>query len=326
MPVQSEDELLSIENDPIYALAAPASFGQPGVACFAARRTGLARSEDGGHTWLNAYESFLSGQLLATSSVVLSPDYARDHVVFTGVHGGVVRSNDGGHHWRSAIFPPPAPMVVALVVSPNFGEDGILFAGTAENGVFMSSDGGANWSAWNFGLLDLNVLCLAISPNFVEDETLFVGTTTGLFVSANGGRAWREVVMPADLTTVLSLAVSLHYRDDRTVYVGTEEHGLFHSSARKIQAGVPWEKVGQSSLTQPINAILLASDFPRPWDLLVLHGSELLYSPNQGETFEQWTRPGLEPDFEIMAVAAPAGFGPGSPVLIGRGEGEVLVV
>jgi photosystem II stability/assembly factor-like uncharacterized protein len=307
-------------------LAAPASFGRPGVACFAARRTGLERSDDSGHTWLNAYQSFLSGQLLATSSVVLSPDYERDQVVFAGVHGGVVRSNDGGHNWRSAIFPPPAPLVVALVVSPNFGEDGILFAGTAENGVFMSSDGGANWSAWNFGLLDLNVLCLAISPSFAEDETLFVGTTTGLFVSTNGGRAWREVVLPADLTAVLSLAVSPHYKDDRTVYAGTEEHGLFHSSAGKIQAGVPWERAGQGSLTQPINAILLAPDFPQSCDLLVLHGSELLYSPNQGETFQPWTRPGLEPDFEIMAVAAPTGFGPGPAVLIGGGQGEVLVV
>jgi photosystem II stability/assembly factor-like uncharacterized protein len=326
MTEETEDELAPNGKDPIYALAAPASFGPPGVACFAARGTGLARSEDGGHTWLNAYESFLSGQVLATSSVALSPDYARDHVVFTGVHGGVVRSNDGGHNWRSAIFPPPAPMVVALVVSPNFGEDGILFAGTAENGVFTSSDGGANWSAWNFGLLDLNVLCLAISPNFVEDETLFVGTTTGLFVSTNGGRAWREVVLPQDLTAVLSLAVSPHYKDDRTVYAGTEEHGLFHSSAGKIQAGVPWEKVGQSSLTQPINSILLSAEFPQSRDLLVLHGSELLFSPNQGETFQQWTRPGLEADVEIMAVAAPAGFNPGSPVLIGLGEGDVLVV
>jgi hypothetical protein len=216
--------------------------------------------------------------------------------------------------------------VVALVVSPNFSEDGILFAGTAENGVFVSSDGGANWSAWNFGLLDLNVLCLAISPNFVEDETLFAGTTTGLFVSTNGGRAWRDVVLPADLTVVLSVAVSPHYKDDRTVFAGTEEQGLFVSSAGTIQAGVPWEKVGQSSLSQPINAILLASNFPQPCDLLVLHGSALLYSPNQGETFQPWSRPGLGADFEIMAVAAPTGFGPGAPVLIGGGEGDVLVV
>jgi photosystem II stability/assembly factor-like uncharacterized protein len=326
MTDQSEDELLLSGNDPIYALAAPVSFGQPGVACFAARRTGLMRSDDGGHTWLNAFQSFLSGQLLATSSVALSPNYARDLVVFVGVHGGVVRSNDGGHSWRSAIFPPPAPMVVALAVSPNYSEDGILFAGTAENGVFVSSDGGANWSAWNFGLLDLNVLCLAISPNFVEDETLLAGTTTGLFVSSNGGRAWREVELPADLTAVLSLAISPHYKDDRTVFAGTEEQGLFQSSARKIQAGVPWEKIGQSSLTQPINAILIAADSPQPSDLLVVHGSELLTSPNQGETFQPWTRPGLGADFDIMAVAAPAGFGPGAPVLIGGGEGDVLVV
>ena len=321
MPNQTEAELLSIETDPIYALAAPTTIGEPGAVCFAARGAGLARSEDGGHTWLNAYESFVTGQVLATASVALSPDYARDHVVFAGVLGGVVRSTDGGQSWRSAIFPPPAPLVVALVVSPNFGEDGILFAGTAENGVFVSSDSGANWSAWNFGLLDLNVLCLAISPNFIEDETVFAGTTTGLFVSSNGGRAWREVVLPVDLTAVLSLAVSPHYKDDRMIFAGTEEQGLFRSLA-----GMQWAKVSPDDLTQPINAILLASHSNQPPDLLVLHGSQLHYSADQGETFQHWTRPGIETDVEIMAVAAPAGLGPGAPVLIGLGDGEVLVV
>ena len=101
---------------------------------------------------------------------------------------------------------------------------------------------------------------------------------------------------------------------------------MFHSSVDKIQAGMPWEKVGHGSLTEPINAILLASDLPKPSELLILHGSELRYSPSPGETFHPWTRPGLPPDFEIMAVAAPTGFGPGSPVLIGGSGGEVLVV
>jgi photosystem II stability/assembly factor-like uncharacterized protein len=326
MAAQSADELVSTEDDPIYAMAAPPSFGQPGSACFAARRTGLARSDDGGHTWLNAYASFLTRQLLATSSVALAPNYARGQVVFAGVYGGVVRSNDGGHSWRSAIFPPPAPSVVALVVSPNYDEDGILLAGTAESGVFVSSDGGASWSAWNFGLLDLNVLCLAISPNFVEDETIFAGTTTGLFVSSNGGRAWREVVLPVDLTAVLSLAVSPNYKDDRIVFAGTEEQGLFRSSTGKILAGASWAKVGPDGLTQPINAVLLASDSNQPPELLVLHGSELLYSADQGETFQHWARPALAADLEITAVAAPNGFGLGSPALIGLGDGEVLVV
>ena len=326
MTVQPEDELIPTENDPIYALAAPASFGIPGVPCFAARRTGLVRSEDGGHTWLDAYQSLLSGQVLATSSVALSPDYWHDHIVFAGVHGGVVRSNDGGHTWRSAVFPPPAPVVVTLAVSPNFDEDDTLYAGTAEDGVFISVDGGATWAAWNFGLLDMNILCLAISPNFATDETLLAGTTTGLFVSTNSGRAWREVILPVDLPAVLSLAVSPHYMEDHIVYAGTEEHGLFRSSAAMIQAGVPWEKVGEGSLTDPINAILLTSGYPKPSELLVLHGSELHFSPNQGEAFQQWIRRGLPADFEVMAVAAPNGFGLGSPVLVGGARAEVLVI
>ena len=79
-------------------------------------------------------------------------------------------------------------------------------------------------------------------------------------------------------------------------------------------------------ISQPINTILLTSHFNQPPDLLVLHGSQLLYSADQGETFQHWTRPGIETDVEIMAVAAPAGLAPGAPVLIGLGDGKALVV
>ena len=320
MIAQTEDVNPQTDDDPVYALAAPVSFGLPGVPCFAARRSGLIRSLDGGRTWRDAFQSLLSGQALATSSVALSPDYRHDQLVFAGVHGGVVRSNDGGQTWRTAVFPPPAPIVVTLAVSPNFDDDHMLFAGTAEDGVFISIDGAATWSAWNFGLMDMNILCLAISPDFASDETLLAGTTTGLFVSTNGGRAWREAILPVDLPAVISLAVS-----NRVVYAGTEEHGLFRSSAGPIQAGMRWENFGQNSLTDPINAIVPSSGSPEPSELLILHGSELRFSRNSGETFRPWTRPGLPADFEVLAVAAPKGFGPDAPVLVG-GASDVLVI
>jgi len=312
--------MITPENDLVLSLAAPAVAGGP---WFAGRAAGLFRTEDGGRTWQNAYTSLLSGQqALATTSVALSPDFEYDRTVFAGVTGGVLRSTNGGKTWRSALFPPPEPTVVALAVSSAYPHDDTLFGGTAEDGVFISSDGGASWTSWNFGLMDMNVLCLAISPDFERDETLFAGTTTGLFVSANGGRAWREVTLPVDLCAVLSLAISPNYARDRAVFAGTEEHGLFCSGSRP---GLEWRRVG-AGLSDPINAILLEPGFPVTPEVLALHGSQLFFSPDRGETFQPWQRPGLPDDFEVTAACTPLGFSPGVKVLVGGVGGKVLVV
>jgi len=315
----------SLVNDLIYALAAPLRFGQAGVPSFAARGNGLFRSIDGGRTWQDAYQTLVTGPALVTSALALSPDFAHDRLVFAGVNGGVVHSKDGGQNWRTAVFPPPSPMVVSLVISPNFSEDDTLFAGTAEDGVFISTDGGVTWAAWNFGLLDLNVLCLVISPDFAHDETLYAGTSTGVFVSTNGGRAWREVELPADLVAVLSLAISPDFASDRMVFVGTEEHGLFRGSAGADQTEIDWQAIG-TGLSDPINTLLLAPGFPEPPEVLALNGSQLCLSTDRGDTFQPWQRLNLPDDFEVMAAAAPHGFGPDAGVLVGGANGDVRVV
>jgi hypothetical protein len=327
MTPQLDDAIIPAGTDFIYALAAPttAQKAEKG-SLFAARASGLYRSKDGGRTWQEAFATLFSpGQHLPASSVALSPDFDRDHQVFAGVPGGVVRSSDGGKTWRSAIFPPPAPVVVSLVVSPNFSQDDTLFAGTAEDGVFISTDGGRSWAAWNFGLLDANILCLAISPDFARDETLYAGATTGLFVSTNGGRAWREVELPADMAAVLSLAVSPGFAGDHTAFAGTEENGLFRGSPDLNLAGMRWEPIG-AGLIEPVNSICLAPDFPQSPELLALQGGQLCWSGDGGATFRPWERPGLAADLEVLALAAPGGFSPQKPVLVGGVDGEVRVV
>jgi len=176
----------------VYDLAVSPDFEEDGL-CFAARASGLYRSEDGGRSWQDAYASLELSAALTTSVVVVSPGFETDRSVFAGVPGGVLRSADAGQSWQVASFPPPAPFVSSLVISPNYARDGTLFVGTLEDGVFRSGDRGTHWAAWNFGLLDLNVLALGVSPDYGRDETLFAGPERGIFRRRNGGRAWREV-------------------------------------------------------------------------------------------------------------------------------------
>jgi photosystem II stability/assembly factor-like uncharacterized protein len=302
----------------VYALAVAPDFGRSGI-CFAARAAGLFRSNDGGHTWQDAYASLNLDGPLPTAAVALSPQFETDRMVFAGGAGAILRSRDGGQSWTIANLPSPPPVVSTLAVSPNYTQDGTIFAGTLEDGVFHSSDRGERWTAWNFGLLDLHILALAVSPDFTNDETLFVGTDSGIYRSANGGRAWREVNFPLEWAPVLSLALSPHFASDGILFAGTEANGFFSSNDR----GHSWIRLGQEVITEAVNSIVLSPQFPTPGEVLVMAGDGLLISRDGGQSWSPWPAD-LPLNQNLTAVATPQGLAPGAPLLIGLLDGRVL--
>lgn len=306
------------EEEIVYALAASPDFAADGI-CFAARSSGLYRSDDGGITWRNAYASLDLKEPLTTMAVAVSPDFRSDRRVFGGVMGGVMCSSDGGEHWSASLFRTPPPLISALVISPDFASDGTLFAGTMEDGVFRSADRGGHWAAWNFGLLDLSILCLAISPGFAGDETLFAGTDSGIFRSTNGGRAWRETDFPGELAPVLSLALSPDYPSSGIIFAGTESNGLYRSNDR----GKTWVRLGEGIIEDSVNCVLLSPEFPTRPEILAVLSSALLFSPDGGETWRVW-KEGMSIDQGITTALAPCGLGPSAPLLIGLVGGQVL--
>lgn len=310
----------------VHALAASPDFARDGI-CFAARTSGLYRSDDGGYTWQLAHNPAKTEKPLPASAVVLSPHFAVDKTVFAGVPGAVMYSEDAGQTWHTVALSSPPPFVSALAISPHYAEDGCVFAGTVEDGVFRSGDRGAHWAAWNFGLLDLNVLSLAVSPDYARDQTLFAGTDSGMFRSTTGGRAWREVdagpegTRSTDFAPVLSLAISPQYATDGTLFAGSESLGLYRSSDR----GRTWQRLGEDVLSGPINGIVLDPQYPtRPRILVLLHAA-LMVSADDGATWHEW-RLNLPDDQGLTCVAAPLGLENGAPLLVGTTGGEVLVI
>ena len=306
------------DSDITYALAASPNFAQDGI-CFAARGTGLYRSNDGGTTWDFAYDSMNLKAPLLTMAVAVSPEFPSDGNVFAGVPGGILRSFDGGEKWDVVQLPSPPPVVSALVISPEYVQDGILLAGTVEDGVFSTSNRGGNWVAWNFGLLDLNTICLAISTDFARDETLFVGVDSGVFRSTNGGRAWREVDFPLELGPVLSLALSPAYSLDGTLFAGTESQGLYRSDDK----GRNWSRLDKDVIRNNVNAILLSPEFPERADVLVTVDDGLLLSRDGGRSWSDWGS-GKQFGESLVCMAAPQGLTPDAPILVGLGDGSVL--
>lgn len=310
----------------IYALAAGADFDRGGL-CFAAGDQGLFRSDDGGMSWRSAYDALGVPAPLPTTAVVIAPtgaptpcvpEAAARRELFAAVHGAILRSHDGGATWHTAMLPMPPPLVSALCLSPDYLGDGTLFAGTMEDGVFRSADRGATWVSWNFGLLDLNVSCLAVSPDYVNDETLLAGTESGVFRSTNGGRAWRETAFPMEHAPVVSLALSPAYGRDGVIFAGCEAGGLFRSDNR----GRTWEPIGAGVISDSVNAIVLAADFPRQPAVLVASGTTLWISRDGGASWTEW--PTEERFAEaITAVVAPLGLDEGAPLLVGLSAGGV---
>jgi photosystem II stability/assembly factor-like uncharacterized protein len=309
------NDVVSSTQDIVYALAASPNFARDGV-CFAARTSGLYRSNDGGQNWQSAYAGLELPAPLMTTAVALSPGFGvSNRLVLAGTRGGILRSADDGHTWAVTELPPPPPLVSCLALSPGFDRDGIAFAGSTNNGVFLSTDSGTTWNSWNFGLLDHNVLCLVVSPVFEQDKTLFVGTETTLYTSQNGGRSWRALVFPQDAAPVLSLAISPRFADDGILLAGTEDHGLFVSN----DSGKNWSSVGVEKTPQPINAILVGTDFPESQKLLRLSGATIQFSLDAGITWQdlpvEYTR-----EKTVTTIAAPLGLVEGAQLLIGLSE------
>ncbi len=274
----------------------------PSGVCFAASESGLYRSDDTGKTWHFAYESLTFETSPMTYSVALSPQFDTDQTVFAGIPGAVLRSSDGGQSWHGAGLGSPPPSVICLMVSPNYLEDGMIFAGTMEDGVFCSTDRGVHWFGWNFGLLDLNINCVAISPHFATDETLLVGTETGLFHSTNGGRAWREVALPDDELSVLSLVLT-----SGLLLLGTDE-GLYRSDNQ----GRSWVRLTQD---EAVNAIEVSND-----DHILLAGETQVYDL----VGDSWNERSISVQAGITTMAAPNGLE--KPALVASAGGGLLWV
>ena len=311
----------TLPKDITYNFAASASWGhRQGATCFAAWMSGLYRSDDEGQPGgYSMNQSLNLTEPLSTLAVAIPPNFEQEPRVFAGLGGGILRSPDGGQSWENVHFPPPPAVITCLVTSPNYAQDGLLFAGTLEDGVFYSSDRGRHWQAGSFGLLDLNIFCLSVSPNFSNDETLFAGTQSGIFRSTNGARAWREINLPIGYEVILSLALSPHFAQDSTLFAGTETQGLLRST----DGGRSWERMGENIFTDSINSVLLSPQFPHKPGILVLHGETLLNSNDGGLSWRPW-REALLAEKNVIAVLAPLGFEPGAPVLIGLLSGDIL--
>ncbi len=297
-------------EDVIYAMSASPNFAADKL-CYAARQSGLWKSQNGGLSWQSAFALLDLPTIPTATAVALSSD----GTVFVGVPGGILTSTDDGLNWVTSALPTPSPFITTFAVSPAYAQDGVALAGSMEDGVFVSEDHGKSWNAWNFGLLDQNIFCIAISPDFERDRCVYAGTESGIFCSKNGGRSWRAINFSNDNSPVLSLALSPQYALDGTIWAGTEYSGLFCSE----DFGLLWEQIGPKGSA---NVIVLSSLFPTKPDILMLLDDKLLISRNRGQSWTTLDETRYS-ETSFRTVLAPISLDAGSSLLLGSDEGNI---
>lgn len=306
-------------DDIVCALAASPFFAEDGI-CFAAKSSGLLRSDDGCKSWRTAYSSLETDNLPPTTAVAVTRiEAGAPLAIFAGIRGEILRSLDSGLTWQSAILPEPPPVPTSLVVSPNYASDGTVVAATMEDGVFVSTDRGARWDGWTFGLVDQHVLAVLPSPAFGRDTSIFAACETGIFASTNAGRSWRDLPFPIKHAPVLSLAISPRFENDGLLWAGTESGGVWVTRDR----GIRWAPVGDCPLDGPINSLILGQDREARPALLALAGSSLRYTIDGGALWHPVDAT-FDSDGEITCVEAPTGFSPQASLIIGTSLGEVI--
>ncbi|MFQ5933389.1 MAG: ABC transporter permease subunit [Dehalococcoidia bacterium] len=168
---------------------------------------GVFRSTDGGQTWEAVYEG--NTGVGVDLSLVISPGFEGDGILYAGTSTGLLRFIDGGASWENINPALGARQLQDLIISPAFSQDSTLFAINKTGGIFRSMDGGRSWQPAQEGLTVTRILDVTISPEFAKDRTLFAGTVDGgLFQSVDGGDSWQQIE-PQGVDTVLKKGPSL---------------------------------------------------------------------------------------------------------------------
>ena len=166
---------------------------------------GIARSDDGGHTWRSFGEGLVTARV---DTIAVHPALSRLIYVLTD-NTLLHRSLNNGRTWTLI------PLREVRTVVPDPRDPAVVWAGTT-SGLYRSRNQGDTWERIQGGLpASYGVSTLAISP--VDPRRIYIGVTGasgfGFWVSENGGRTWVR------RSRARNFAVYADLHEARTVYV-----------------------------------------------------------------------------------------------------------
>lgn len=214
---------------------------------FAAARSGLFLSTDGGTDWVG--RSFPPASSLEWNAVALDPSDSAHIVASNNWNGVIVESNDSGRTWalvsgtagtkqgwRVIAFAHSDPQTVYAGTSA-YMSAGIFDDLLPASGIYVSHNNGSSWTAANDATsADANVIAIAVSPE--NARVLYAATGNhGVLKTVDGGGDWVTVNQGLPGSPV-AVAVAIHPANPETVFAGLDAGGLYRSD----DGGATWRQ------------------------------------------------------------------------------------
>jgi uncharacterized membrane protein/photosystem II stability/assembly factor-like uncharacterized protein len=176
-------------------------------------------------------------------------EIADDGTTFLAGFDGLFKSSDRGQTW-SSLETLARETIVALAISPNYGDDGTLAVVNYVGHGYLSEDQGDNWRPINNGLevprfsgsfrkVALNqdprrFFDVAFSPNYGSnpdnDQTIFAALLWTKFLRTdNKGANWQIIPMAQEVRG-LTIAVSPNFAADQTVFLSNQPGEVYRST------------------------------------------------------------------------------------------------
>ncbi|MEW5873005.1 MAG: hypothetical protein AB1894_27340 [Chloroflexota bacterium] len=212
---------------------------------YAAARSGLFASSDGGASWAGL--NWPPAASMEWYAVAVDPSNGQRLLAANNWNASILHSTDGGRSWQPVTSPLPegmawrrlafAPSDASIVYA---GSSAFFSAGTFSDnmpaaGIYRSQDGGVSWSAANDGLSqDANVTHLAVAADNPQQVYAATGNH-GLLISRDGGQSWSLAGGQLPSNREL-LSVALHPHDSQVVLAGLVNGGVY----RSLDGGATW--------------------------------------------------------------------------------------
>ena len=212
---------------------------------YAAARSGLFASTDGGDSWIgrNTPPAFN----LEWNAVAVDPSNPQHLAASNNWDPIILQSDNGGQTWNwsgDRLAEGMGWRVIAFAPSDSktlyAGSSAFFSAGVFDNrmpaaGVYVSRDGGATWNSANNVLSEkANIINICVDP--CDPQVVYVATgTNGLLKSSDAGGSWTAMNVATPTTAALSVAI--HPVNSKIVFVGLAHSGLYRSD----DSGTTWQ-------------------------------------------------------------------------------------
>jgi hypothetical protein len=176
-------------------------------------RGSLARSTDGGRTWVDITPGLARDEDVWA---IATPSDAPGEVFIGTSHARLLRSDNSGRSFSECTaflripgrdrwtFPPSPHISHVRSITFDPENQSTIYVGVEEGGVFRSRDGGETFESLNHGI-DTDVHCVAVDPE--DSNRLYATTGGGFYLSEDAGRRWQRVTLGLNRSYTVPLLV-----------------------------------------------------------------------------------------------------------------------